>query len=119
MSVTKNEIVRRFPHYARNKKSNPIREREIISDGVNNDPLITQIFAPDPVTGIPSSDLGIILSKDSAPEVAQYIRDTLMKPHLSKGTEDGEFALESMRKSNESIEAYAARLKELCSPKDE
>lgn len=115
MSVTPIEIVRRFPHYRRGKKLCHFVEHESRQLVEDSDPLLRTIFAPDPVTGFPSSDLAIMLSKDSAPEVAQYVRDVLQRPlHTSSGIDDPDFALEATRGSNEDFLTYAERLRELC-----
>lgn len=67
------------------------------SDLQDNDPLQGLIFAADPVTGLPRSDLQIIMSKDSNPEVSQYIRDNYLQSHNSGGTSNPDEALVSCK----------------------
>lgn len=78
--------------------------------------LFDTIFAPDPVTGNPMSDLAIVMSRDARPEVAQFIRDTLMSP-VSDGSSigDADFALDATKSRLESIESYATRLRDIVS----
>lgn len=82
----------------------------------DEDDIMHLIFAPDPLTGMPRSDLAVIMSKDSAPEVAKYIQDTLLRPVVTEGpsgTMDADEALDAMRNHGESFETYANRIREL------
>lgn len=105
-------------------------EYQNINEVINNRPPLTAerfsivsqsdvhlqelIFAPDPITGIPRSDLAFIMSKDASPEVAMYIRDTLMKPTQSTSvTTDADFALDSVKSRYESVEEYATRIRDI------
>lgn len=86
-----------------------------LSDDTELDQLI---FAPDPVTGIPRSDLAVMMSKDIAPEVSQYIQDHLMRSHavassLGATEEDADLALISVRAPGQSIDDYVNGLREL------
>lgn len=85
----------------------------------SGDDLLVTIFAPDPLTGVPRSDLGIVMSKDKSPEVAQFIRDTLMHPipDDSVRSDDADFAISSVKDRRESITAYASRLRSLVNSK--
>lgn len=73
------------------------------------------IFAPDPRTGIPRSDLALILSNTARPEVAEYIRQNLQcaLPD-SERLENPDDALRLTKNARESLEAYGNRLRELC-----
>lgn len=93
----------------------PSEDEVLKMSSVSTDEVVSLIFAPDPVTGIPRSDLGVIMSKDSAPEVAQYIRDNLLRGVSSpSGADDPDFVLDSMRSRGESLDSYSERLRELC-----
>lgn len=88
------------------------------------DSLQALIFAPDPQTGIPRSDLAAVMSKDTASEIRQYITDNLLRARsdsasVGSSSSDADFVLSSMRNRGESIEAYADRLRELSNPKSE
>lgn len=85
-----------------------------VSPVMDNDDILGTIFAPDPVTGIPRSDLAIVLSKCSAPEISQYIRDQLMRPvDTGVSCDDAQLALDMTMTKKDSFESYASRLKEL------
>lgn len=43
----------------------------------DTDPMLDVIFAPDPITHVPCSDLGILTNRKARPEVAQYINEHL------------------------------------------
>lgn len=80
----------------------------------DDDDVLGTIFAPDPVTGIPRSDLSVVLSKSSAPEIGQYIRDQLMRPvETGVSIDDAQLALDMTMTKKDSLESYASRLKEL------
>lgn len=86
-----------------------------VSHSVEHDDVLDTIFAPDPVTGIPRSDLAIVMSKSTAPEIGQYIRDQLMRP-VDTGSiycEDAQLALDMTMTKKDSFENYASRLREL------
>lgn len=80
----------------------------------DDDDVLGTIFAPDPVTGIPRCDLAIVMSKSSAPEIGQYIRDQLMRPvDTGVSCDDAQLALDMTMTKKDSFESYASRLKEL------
>ena len=80
------------------------------------DKLLREIFAPDPVTGKPRSDLHFQYSQDKNPIVAEYIRTTLATP-LPHGTtlDNADDALAMTKSRLESDQEYVARLTELIS----
>lgn len=78
-----------------------------------------QIFAPDPATGKPRSDLAIVLNEHTRPEVEAYVKQRLMRPlPTSPRTDDIDLVLDSVKSSGESFEEYANRLRELCNSSD-
>lgn len=80
----------------------------------SQDETLKMIFAPDPLTGCPRSDLTIMLSKDNRPEIADFIRNTLMQPLGKQSrTENADDALELTRSRGETLQAYGDRLKEI------
>lgn len=89
----------------------------VVSSVKDIDEVITQIFAPNPVTGIPRSDLGLLLSKDTRPEVSQYIRQSLLRVSKSPTTlPSADMALDCAPQFGESIDTYVKRLRELTHP---
>lgn len=107
-----------FPEYA-GVKCKPVYDGE--KKAPEQDDIIKTIFAPDPLSGVPRSDMSLMLSKDTSPVVQQYIRDTLQRPvnsqqNLGVTEEDADFALASMKSAFESRQDYYQRLQTLCQP---
>lgn len=87
-------------------------ETDIIATGDNQ--LSELLFAPDPNTGIPRSDLAVLMSKDTRPEIAAYIRDNLLRPRdHSAGVNNADIALELTQGKYERLNEYAQRLQEI------
>lgn len=100
------------------ERFNPLEAMQTSPFEKDEDDMLKLIFAPDPCTGLPRSDLAIMLSKDSAPEVARYIQETLQRPLHDSGpasAPDADTALDTMRNRSEDFVAYAERLRELAS----
>ena len=78
---------------------------------LKKDGLLAEIFAPDPVTGMPRSDLHIQLSGSFDPKIQEYIRRTLQQPLPSDvGSLDPDVVIANARKFNETIDDYVGRL---------
>lgn len=110
----------KFDEYKSLSKERPVKvrfSRACLNRGAagsDMSPLMQHIFAPDPITGIPSSDLAFVLSKDAAPEVSQYIRDNLMRPiGNTSSCEDADAALDMTKMRRETGIEYADRLRSL------
>lgn len=74
--------------------------------------IIQEIFAPDPLTGNPSSDFYIRASADS--DVRDYIDKYLMQQVLdSPRTSDSQTALDFVKSRYESAREYADRLRSM------
>lgn len=85
-----------------------LRAEEIL---LEQDKLITEIFAPDPITLNPRSDLHFMYSRDSSPVVADFISKTLANARSSEsGTEDPDVAIEFAQRRRETSIEYANRL---------
>lgn len=81
--------------------------------------LYETIYAPDPVTGNPQSDLAYIMSKDKRPEVAQFIRDNLMQPLPDTARiDDPDLAMDAIKGRNEDIVSFGERLRQVITPKE-
>lgn len=72
--------------------------------------LKSVVYAVNPVTGHPSSDIATVMSKDTNPEVARYIRDNLLQSRHDSGTLDADEALASVKTQNMSTEDYQNQL---------
>lgn len=78
------------------------------------------IFAPDPVTGVPRSDLAFVVNSKTRPEVLQYIQNTLQRPlQDSVVGSDPDMAIASIRGRKESFTAYADRIREIINSQSE
>lgn len=80
----------------------------------SNDEMTKLIFAPDPITGNPSSDIGLLMSKQAEPAVAEYIRTHLATPVqevAGASTPDEAEACSPHR--GESRSAYISRLRDI------
>ena len=117
LALTRNALLN--PCYSdMNEERFTVSPQILPSSTTEQDAVLKLIFAPDPQTGIPRSDLGLLLDKQTEPEVAAYIRENLARPLLSStGVPDADTALEMARDYGESFEAYANRLRSLCSSK--
>lgn len=78
-------------------------------------PLLEIIYAPDDVTGLPSSDIAVFMSPKTSPEVRQYIQQNLMQavtPVKSQFASDVDFetAVSLQRGMSESLSDYASRV---------
>lgn len=96
------------------KSSNDVPQSNV--DIVQQDSLLQEIFAPDPVTGKPRSDLHFVYSKDYNPVVSEYIRQNLARP-INVGTvlDDPEDALILTKSRFEDLQEYSQRLQEIIS----
>lgn len=111
-----------FPHYA-NLTEDDLKEipRPQVDYVPNSDnEILSLIFAPDPVTGVPRSDLAVLMSKDTAPQVSQFIRDNLLSPRSVSfvSVDDPDLALQGIKSRNESLVDYADRLRSLAFKSD-
>lgn len=87
--------------------------------GVPVDDLMMQIFAPDPITGNPGSDIALLVKGENA-ELNEYIRTHLMnvnreKAMMGSSDEDGEAALDALPRLSDDVDTYYKRLAELAS----
>lgn len=108
-----------FPHNniscEDNHKMKEIESKEVI-DSTDNE-LTQLLFAPDPETGIPRSDIAVLMSRDTRPEIANYIRDNLLRPRQhSAGVDNADIALELTQSRYERLNEYAVRLHDMVKP---
>lgn len=102
-----------FPEY---RKLDLSYERPKVENHITceSDPMLSQIFVPDPESNIPRSDIHLILSKDQNPIVSQFIRDNLMQPVNSgdSGVDNPDMALDMVKSRGEDIYHYAQRMRD-------
>ena len=79
---------------------------------MEKDPIINSIFAVDPLTGKPSSDLSMIYSSNTPDDVKQYIRSQLAVAQkqisVAPDVETSEF---SVKRAFETREEYFDRIR--------
>lgn len=117
--LTINQL-REYPEYSNlPDDAQDERKHSFLSDHVKLelDPILALIYAPDPVTGIPRSDVALEYSSDVSDELHQYIRSVLQQPRQSSSAgDDPDLALASIKDLRESNEEYFNRLREICNP---
>ena len=100
--------IKRFNEFANIDESRLIPDKADVatveSMGLPLDNVLKLIYAPDPQTGIPRSDLAVMMSKDARPEVAQYIQSKLMSSQPdSVRAGDADTALEFTKNHGETL----------------
>ena len=85
-------------------------------DGIQNndlDIILSEIFAPDPLTGAPKGDIAYYLSPDGNPMIKQWLEVNLLAPRgvtSSNGQYDDDTIAEYSRNADESVDAYRDRI---------
>lgn len=110
--------LRALPEYAHISDEELSREYkpvdELKPESLDLDDIQKVLYAPDPKTGTPRSDLAVIMSKNNHAEVADYIQRSLMGSLPSvAGSDDPDLVLDSIKDKRESLVQYAERLREL------
>lgn len=118
--MPKNIGFRGVHHYTEDeatKLRNFTFEKPVKSDVVSENSVLREIFAPDPITGNPNSDLYFQLGAD--PNLKEYIASELQsfQANMLK-TQDSDEALNTTKSRFESVQEYANRLREYVSKQD-
>ena len=85
-------------------------------DGVQKndlDNILSEIFAPDPLTGAPKGDIAYYLSPDGNPMIKSWLETNLLAPRgvrSSNGQYDDDIIAEYSRNADESVDAYRQRI---------
>lgn len=77
------------------------------------DNMLSEIFAPDPLTGAPKGDIAYYLSPDGNPMIKQWLENNLLAPRgvkSSNGQYDDDTIAEYSRNADESVDAYRERI---------
>lgn len=93
----------------------PVIEREVVEHTTTADLILQQIYAPDPVTRLPNSDITCFLSSDTPVEVRNFIQQNLMSPMTAEEVGisdkvDSDTIAELTRGVNEDAHVYAERV---------
>lgn len=85
-------------------------------DGIQKndlDNILSEIFAPDPITGAPKGDIAYYLSPDGNPMIKNWLENNLLAPRgvkSSNGLYDDDMIAEYSRGADESVDAYRERI---------
>lgn len=91
-----------------------ITEVEVKHDSDNQ--LLDVIYAPDPFTGLPQSDIAVYLSDKVDPAIREFVASQLMQPNPDiKGVSDeqSDILFDLIRQDGESVADYAVRVREI------
>lgn len=77
--------------------------------------LLAAIFAIDPITDLPRGDLAQYMSKDTNPQIKQFIQNQLMQENTPVGSSSGlelsdDDLIRYERKAGESVRDYVDRM---------
>lgn len=93
-----------------------IDDQDILEVSSSKDSFLKIVFAPDPVTGLPTGDLSYLVSDKANPEVKQWILDNLMLdvssaklPSAPNGLSDDDIIALS-RDPRETVQDYMNRV---------
>ena len=89
---------------------------EMKNDAENQ--LLDVIYAPDPFTGLPQSDIAVYLSDKVDPAIREFVASQLMTPNPNpKGVDDAnsDILFDLVRQDGESVSDYAVRVREIVS----
>lgn len=94
---------------------NPEIEREVVEHSGTANLILQQIYASDPVTRLPSSDIMCFLSSDTPNEVRLFIQQNLMSPVTAEqvgfaSDMDSDSIAELTRGVDEDSHTYASRV---------
>lgn len=79
-----------------------------------NENILNEIYAPDPNTGFPRSDISVILSRSTDPVVKEFVAKVIMSPNNSSNYGDNsDVALELVPQLGETEDMYIDRLKDI------
>ena len=89
-------------------------EVEMKNDSQNQ--LLDVIYAPDPFTGLPQSDIAVYLSDKVDPAIREFVASQLMTPNPNpQGVDDAnsDILYDLVRQDGESVSDYAVRVREM------
>lgn len=115
------KTLRKFVGY-QDLPDNPSQlNREFVPQGVTKtDEMMSLIYAPDPVHGIPSNDIAMLMKHKDKPEVQAYIQQRIQVAHESvAGCDNPDDALKAVRGYKEDLFAYSERMRKSFAPAEE
>lgn len=79
----------------------------------DNDEMLSVLYAPDPVTGLPCSNAALLYKDKDKPEVQEYIQKRLFQVRQSvAGAESADDAISAIRGYHEDLASFGSRLRE-------
>lgn len=98
--------------------SKPFEPEKVETLAFEENGIIREIFAPNPLTGWPSSALSLVLNPNTAREIQEYVKANLVSPLPSRsGVDNDDLAFETIRNRDAQfgteIESYYQRLSEI------
>ena len=93
-----------------------VTEVEFKNDSENQ--LLDVIYAPDPFTRLPQSDIAVYLSDKVDPAIREFVASQLMTPNPNpQGVDDAnaDILFDLVRQDNESVADYAVRIRDIVS----
>lgn len=97
-----------------------VQEVELKNDATNQ--LLDVIYAPDPFTGLPQSDIAVYLSDKVDPAIREFVASQLMTPNPNpQGVDDAnsDILFDLVRQDSETVFDYAVRVRELVASDNE
>lgn len=83
----------------------------------SEDSLLKGIYVPDSITGLPQSDISVFMSKNTSPEVREFIRQQVMSPNgvspdasVQYSSLDDDVIVQLTRNQSESLDDYRNRV---------
>lgn len=103
-----------FKQLAEIKDFLPLNNSNDVSDVVSADQmLLAEVFAPDPITRLPQSDIQAFLGSNTNPQVRQFIQEQLMY-NTGNSVSDTHLSDDDLktfsRQANESRSSYLTRI---------
>lgn len=90
--------------------------QKVESKNDSENQLLDVIYAPDPFTGLPQSDIAVYLSDKVDPAIREFVASQLMSPNPNpQGVDDAnsDILFDLVRQDGESISDYAVRIREI------
>lgn len=79
----------------------------------DNDEMLSVLYAPDPVTGLPCSNAALLYKDKDKPEVQEYIQKRLFQVRQSvAGAESADDAIQAIRGYHEDLASFGSRLRD-------
>lgn len=116
MDKNLNKLAVSFPAFRLVGQPCVVDVQEVELKNTTDNQLFDVIYAPDPFTGLPQSDIAVYLSDKVDPAIREFVASQLMSPNPKpQGVDDAnsDILFDLIRKDGESVSDYAVRVREL------